>query len=250
MLEIIDHGRVREIRLDRPPANALDPGLVALLVEKLGLAAEHADAVVVSGRPGLFSAGLDVPALLRENREGMERFWNLFLRLLRTLAEMPVPTAFALTGHAPAGGIVMALFGDYRIMSGGNFRTGLNEVQVGLVVPPVIRKALARLIGPHPAERILVPGSLLSPDQALDVGLIDEIESDSEATVERAIAWCRHLLGMPRQAMLLTRRHARSDLIACFDADSEPDVEPFLDVWFSDEAQAALRAAMERLKAK
>ena len=250
MLEIIDHGQVREIRLDRPPVNALNPDLATLLTEKLGSAAEHADAVVVSGRPGLFSAGLDIPALLRENREGMSRFWNSFLRLLRTIAEMPVPTAFALTGHAPAGGIVLALFGDCRIMSGGNYVTGLNEVQVGLVVPQVVHRALARLIGSHPAERILVPGSLLSPDQALDIGLIDEIESDPDATVARAVAWCQHLLDMPRHAMLLTRRLARRDLLACFRDDEETGIETFLDLWFRDETQAALRAAMERLKKK
>lgn len=250
MLEITDHGRVREIRLDRPPANAMNPELVTLLIDKLSKAADQADAVVVSGKPGLFSAGLDVPALLREDREGMLHFWNVFVRLLRTIAELPVPIAFALTGHAPAGGIVMALFGDFRVMSSGNFKTGLNEVQVGLVVSPVIKNALVRLVGPHPAERILVPGSLLSPDQALGIGLIDEIESDPDATVARAIAWCETLLTMPRNAMLLTRQMAREDLVAFFDQPSKVGVETFVDVWFSKSTQDTLHALVEKLKNK
>jgi enoyl-CoA hydratase/carnithine racemase len=250
MLEINDHGRVREIRLDRPPANAFNPELVTLLIEKLGQAADQADAVVVSGKPGLFSAGLDIPALLREDRDGMTRFWQMFLQLLRTVAEMSVPTAFALTGHAPAGGIVMALFGDYRVMCGGNFKTGLNEVQVGLVVAPVIKNALVRLLGPHPAENILVAGSMLSPDQALDIGLIDDIEPDPDATVARAIAWCEHLLALPRNAMLLTRRLARQDLVARFDETSALSVEDFVEIWFSKSTQDTLHALLESLKKK
>ena len=189
VLDINRHGPVREIRLNRPPANALNAGLVKALATALEQAAGEADAVVISGMPGMFSAGLDVPALLQLDRNGMLEFWSQFNDLMRRIAFMPIPVAFALTGHAPAGGIVLALYGDYRIMSSGNFKTGLNEVQVGLVVSPVIQGALLRLTGIHPGERLLVTGSMLSPDQALDVGLVDEIQADPDATVARAIAW-------------------------------------------------------------
>ena len=64
MLEVMDHGDVREIRIDRPPANALNPELVEKLTQSLTEAGESASAVVISGRPGMFSAGLDVPELL------------------------------------------------------------------------------------------------------------------------------------------------------------------------------------------
>ena len=167
MLEIIDHGMVREIKLARPPANALSVDLVEKLIRTLATAGEEADAVVVSGLPGMFSAGLDVPQLLQFERSDISRFWQIFLRLLKTIADMPVPTAFAMTGHAPAGGIVMAIFGDYRIMPQGNFKTGLNEVQVGLVVSPPIHEALVRAVGPHTAERILVAGEMMESEKAL-----------------------------------------------------------------------------------
>ena len=149
MLETVDHGKVRELKLARPPANALSADLVELITQSLIKAGEEAGAVVVSGLPGMFSAGLDVPQLMQFDREQMCRFWDVFLRMLKTIAHMPVPTAFAMTGHAPAGGIVMALFGDYRIMPRGNFKTGLNEVQVGLVVSPPIYNALVRAVGPR-----------------------------------------------------------------------------------------------------
>ena len=250
MLTTTDHGRIREIRLSRPPANAMNPELVAALRDELENAGKLADAVVVSGAPGMFSAGLDVPALLHLDRDGMRAFWKSFVGLLRTIAHLPVPCAFALTGHAPAGGIVISLYADYRVMCDGNYKTGLNEVQVGLTVSPEIKDALVRLIGSHPAERILVPGTLLSPGQALQLGLVDELQDDPEATVARAIAWCEQLLSLPRNAMSLSRHLVREDLRALFRDQEQADLPAFEELWFSEDTQAILRALVERLQKK
>ena len=250
MLEIIEHDRVCEIRLARPPANALNAEMVSVLGEKLGGIGKSAEAIVVSGRAGMFSAGFDIPALLPLDRTQIAQFWRTFLELLRILAHMPVPTAFALTGHAPAGGVVLSMYGDYRVMCAGSYKTGLNEVQVGLVVAPVIKNALVRLVGPHPAEKILVPGTMLSTDQALDIGLVDELEETPESTVARAIAWCEHLLNLPRNAMLLTRQLAREDLCAYFTGPDPYRVEAFVDTWFSEFTQKTLRDLVDRLQKK
>jgi enoyl-CoA hydratase/carnithine racemase len=198
----------------------------------------------------MFSAGLDVPQLLHFDRGQMSLFWQSFLRMLKTIAYMPVPTAFALTGHAPAGGIVMALFGDYRIMSRGGFKTGLNEVQVGLVIPPPIHHALVRTVGSHTAERILVAGEMMPSERAHDIGLVDELVDNPEAAVARAVEWCEQHLALPQPAMLITRRMARADLHGYFSDGSELGVEQFVDIWFSDSTRKTLRAMVERLSAK
>lgn len=247
MLENIDHGPVREIRLARPPANALNHALVQAMMGALDEAESVAQAVVVSGSPGMFSAGLDVPELLRLDRNGISRFWQDFTRMLVRVAEYPVPVAFALTGHAPAGGMVLALFGDYRIMSRGEYKTGLNEVQVGLVVPPPVYQALVRLIGAHRAERIAVAGEMMSSRRALDIGLVDELADDPATAVSRAIRWCEELLALPRPGMLATREMARSDLRRIFENSSEYGVERFVEFWFQETTQATLRALVERL---
>lgn len=250
MLEIIDHGTIREIRLERPPANALNPELTAALTAALAEAGQAAEAVIVSGRPGMFSAGLDVPQLLGLEHAAMTEFWRDFTELLYRIASMPVPTVFALTGHAPAGGIVMALFGDYRIMPRGGFKTGFNEAQVGLVVPPQVHRALVRLIGAHTAERILVCGEIMQADRALEIGLVDELVDGPDDAVPRAIAWCRALLELPRSAMLLSRAMARADLREIFEDTDIKDVSKFIDVWFDDATQTILRKLAERLAGK
>jgi enoyl-CoA hydratase/carnithine racemase len=250
MLDILDHGAVREIRLARPPANALNPQLVEAMERALADAERSAQAIVVSGRPGMFCAGLDVPELLQLDRDLLSRFWQSFTRLLKRLALSPLPIAFAMTGHAPAGGVVMAVFADYRIMPRGAYKTGFNEVQVGLVVPPPVHQALARLIGAHRAERILVAGEMMDAQRALDIGLVDELADDPEAVMRRAVDWCESLLALPRPAMLKTRAMARADLQRIFENSSEYGVERFVETWFSESAQTTLRALVERLRKK
>lgn len=132
MLERHEHGTILELRLARPPANALSPQLIAALRDAVEEGALSAEGLVLSGAPGIFSAGLDVPALLALERQGLAEVVRDFFALVRALAACRVPVAAALTGHSPAGGAVLALFCDHRVMAAGEFRIGLNEVQVGI----------------------------------------------------------------------------------------------------------------------
>jgi enoyl-CoA hydratase/carnithine racemase len=248
MLLTNDHGTIREITLNRPPANAINDELARSLGEALVAASENAEAVIVSGLPGMFSAGLDVPSLLQLDRSNFSEYWLNFQVMLRNLAYMPIPTVFAMTGHAPAGGIVMALFGDYRIMPKGGFKTGLNEVQVGLVAPPPAQHALVRLVGAHTAERILVAGEMMDSEKALEIGLVDELTTDAGEVVPRALEWCEQLLALPRHAMLTTRQMTRESLHAAFAGDLEKQTADFADLWFKEDTQRTLKTLVARLK--
>ena len=250
MLEITDHGAVREIRLSRPPANALNAPLVSALDEALQSAAREAGAVVLSGLPGMFSAGLDVPELIGLDRPAFTTFWRRFMGVQRTIALMPVPTAFALTGHAPAGGILLAVFGDRRIMTEGPYKTGLNEVRIGLVVPEPPFGALVRLVGPAAAENIVSDGDMLNAAQALELGLVDDLAGSHDAAVEKAVQWCGQRLALPRDAMLATRRLARRDLHRVFTEYDETRDEMFIDAWFSEPTQERLKALVAGLAKK
>lgn len=250
MLDLIEHGEVLEIRLNRPPVNALNPELVDALRQALEQAGENAAAVVLSGREGLFSAGLDVPTLLTLDRCGMSDFWQSFFRLLQTIASSPIPIVAAITGHSPAGGAVMALFCDYRIMAEGKYHIGLNEVQVGLAVPPVIYHGLVRLTGPRQAERLTVAGALVDPETARQLGVVDELGGTPASTVESAVAWCQRHLKLPRQAMLTTRATARAPLAALFEDFDKLGVESFVEHWFKPETQQVLQALVAQLQSK
>ena len=248
LINAIDHdGGVRAITLNRPPANALNPAMVAALRAALSDAAhDGVDGVVLTGQPGVFSAGLDVPELLGLDEAGMRAFWTDFFGLLEQVAASPMPIVAGLSGHSPAGGTVIALFADYRIQARGPFQLGLNEVQVGLVVPPVIHEALVRLIGAYPAERHLVAGQMVDAETAHAVGLVDEVV-DPDQVIGRAVDWLKAHLSMPRTAMLTTRAICRHGLIENFKAPGAMDLDRFVEGWFSEETQKTMHALAKRL---
>jgi 3,2-trans-enoyl-CoA isomerase len=250
MIQTVDHGAVRELRLDRPPANALSPELIVALTRAVESAApDGARALVLSGSRGRFSAGLDVPLLLTLDRPAIATLWRDLYELLRALALSPIPIAAALTGHATAGGTVLPIFCDFRVVAQGDWKLGVNEVQVGLPLPPVIFAGLRRLLGAHQAERLAVGGLLISPDEAARIGLVDEVVP-LDQVVSRAVDWSRGLLTLPVDAMAATRRRARADLSELFSGSFDLELEQVAATWWSAEAQTTLKVLVQRLARK
>lgn len=252
-IQTLQHGDIVELKLARAPVNALDPELCKHLRDSIDAAvARGAQALVLSGGPKVFSAGLDVPHLmsLGDDRHALRAAWELFFDSAMALAACPVPVVAALAGHAPAGGCVLALCCDYRVMARSGdaerpFRIGLNETQVGLVAPEGIQRLLRRVVGPHRAERLLVAGHMLDAEQALQAGLIDEVV-DIEQVELRARGWLEQLLTLPRQAMLQTRAIARADLVDALQPQ-HIQIDRFIEGWYSTDTQNALRDLLTKL---
>jgi enoyl-CoA hydratase/carnithine racemase len=243
------HGDVHELRLDRAPVNALNPALCSDIENAVGKAlALGARAIVLAGGPKVFSAGLDVPYLLSlgDDRKALTLAWEQFFAAARTIARSPVPIVAAIAGHAPAGGCVLALCCDYRVMASGPFRIGLNETRVGLVAPEGIFQLLRRVVGPHRAERLLVSGDLVESQHALEIGLVDELTEIDNVGV-RARAWLEELLQLPRQPMLETRSIARADLVDALEP-ARIRIDHFIEGWFSRDTQAGLHALVASLR--
>src|SRR5690606_37189955 len=188
---------IHALRLARAPVNALDPALCDALAGAIETAvAGGARGLLLSGGPKVFSAGLDVPHLLALDAPALRAAWESFFHAARALAGSPVPVVAAINGHAPAGGCVLALCCDYRVMAAGAYRIGLNETQVGLVAPEGIQSLMRRVVGAHRAERLLVAGEMVDARRALDIGLVDELAGIDEVPT-RALAWLRALLALP-----------------------------------------------------
>jgi enoyl-CoA hydratase/carnithine racemase len=249
MLEVIVHGPVHEIRMARGPANALDTALLSHLADAIVAAPGNgAQALVLSSAsPNFFSGGMDVPHLMAVDFAGMVGAWRQFFAVCRALAGAPVPVVAAITGHAPAGGCVLALCCDYRVMARGGGRIGLNETQVGLAVPDAIQHLMRRVVGPYRAERLIVAGAMLDAETAERLGLVDEL-TDVDHVAVRARAWVEGLLALPRAPMLATRKLARADLVAALAAFGDAELEAFLAQWNDPDTQAALKALVARLR--
>jgi 3,2-trans-enoyl-CoA isomerase len=247
MITVVEHGRVRELSLSRRPVNAINPNLVAALRSHIREARQDGcAAIVLSGRPGCFSAGLDVPELLQLDRTQMRAMWQDFFALLSDVATSEIPIGTALTGHSPAGGAVIAICADYRVLAEGDYLIGLNEVEVGLPMPEVVHRVLAHVVGARTAERLEVSGALLKPTEALRAGLVDEVVPMAEV-VPRTLAWIGRVVATSPAAVAFTRRQARQPLFDAFASVDSALVERMLDAWFSDETQRATRALVARL---
>lgn len=256
VIERIEHGDIIELKLARPPVNALEPGLCRELLLALNgaIAAVNTRGIVLSGQPKIFSAGLDVPYLLTlgDDRGALTNAWQAFFGVARALAASPVPVVAALTGHSPAGGCVYALCCDYRIMAAGDYRIGLNETRVGLIAPEGIQRLLRRVVGPHRAERMLVAGEMVDAARALEIGLVDElVDADPvehpNAVSQRAREWLQELLLLPPEAMRRTRQIARLEVAEALRPE-HIDLKQFVDGWLEPSTQAALQALVARLR--
>jgi len=253
MIEQNKHGSIHEIRLARPPVNALNPELLSALRAAVEAApGDGARGIVISGGPNVFSGGLDVPHLMGLDAAELKAAWTEFFDAAIAIAKSPVPVVAAIAGHSPAGGCVLALCCDYRIMARSPdparpFRIGLNEVQVGLAVPEGIQHLLRRVVGPRRAERLLVAGAMPSARRAFAIGLVDELADLGEVR-PRAVAWLNGLLALPSAPMLATRALARADLIEALTDPKRINLDGFLEAWNQPDTQGALQALVARLK--
>lgn len=254
LIETQDYGPIRCLRMSRPPVNALNPELCRALISALEAASgDGVDGIVLAGSPKIFSAGLDVPYLvsLGDDRRALLDAWQAFFGAARLLAESRVPTVAAITGHSPAGGCVLALCCDYRVMARSlepekPFAIGLNETQVGLVVPEGIQRLMRRVVGEYRAERLLVAGEMVPAERALQIGLVDEL-TEVDAVVPRAVAWLETLLKLPRQPLLQTRAMARTAVLEAMTSE-HIDLERFIDAWSHPDTQGALNALVAKLR--
>jgi 3,2-trans-enoyl-CoA isomerase len=246
MLDTITHGDIAELKMDRPPANALNHAMLETLLDGFtGALNKGARGIVLSGQTGMFCAGIDVPELLGQDRAAIHSFWTLLFQLGKRLATSPVPVVAALTGHSPAGGAVLASHCDYRIAVAGSYKIGFNEVQVGLPLPSTIRLVFEELVGTRLARQLGTAGRLIEMEEAARIGLVDEIVAPGELTA-RALEWLGELLALPPIAMNRTRLAGKSRLIEAL--ESATDVDEATADWFSPETQGAMQRLVDSLK--
>jgi enoyl-CoA hydratase len=176
---------VAVIRLDRPKVNALSRDVLTQLRDAADrLIAEPAGAVVILGSERVFSAGAEISEFggAKEARE----IGGLFRDALGAVAAIPRFVIAAVTGVALGGGCELALACDWRIAA-DNARLGQPEVLLGIIPGGGGTQRLPRLVGAAKAKEIMITGRQVKADEALAIGLVDEVVPAAEVH-ERALA--------------------------------------------------------------
>jgi len=207
-----DDRGVTVMTVDRPPVNEINLELVEALNAELGaIAAVPPPALVIAGRPGCFSAGLDLkatPAYTTEQRREMVAAVNA---MIVTAYGLPCPVVAAITGHAIAGGFVLALCADYRIASSAG-QYGLTEVKVGVPYPAAAITIVRRELDAPAARRFALRGELVGAAECVDAGAFDEAVARDDV-LDRALEIARQLAELPADVYARTKVGLRGETI-------------------------------------
>ncbi len=220
------------VRVQRPPANALDLELLARMLEVLEeLRADVPGAVVLAGSGSFFSAGLDVRVLPGLDDDGKRTMVDGINRMLAGWYGFPRPLVCAVNGHAVAGGLVLALCGDRRVGSTeGTY--GLTEVRVGIPYPANAIELLRAELTPAAARRLALSCELVDPATAQALGVVDELAPPDQVE-PRALELATDLATLPGHAFTLTKATLRGDALANM-ARAAADVDPVIRFWLEE----------------
>jgi len=170
------HERVLTISLNRPPTNPLNGEFGQELYQAFSQAAQMEEITVVvitSALEKAFIAGADIKEMASQSDEAAENFSKLLQGANNLLSGMKKIVIAAINGHALGGGCELALACDYRLMTSGKAFIGLPEAGLGIIPGAGGTQRLPRLIGVHKAMDILLRGRTMSPQEALEIGLVD-----------------------------------------------------------------------------
>jgi len=245
-------GGVRLLTLDRPPANAITPGLLNDLAGALDAAREDdaVRAVVLTGAGRFFSAGLDIRGGIDFQAAAAgsgpaSPFLPLRTAILKLLG-MPKPTICMLGGHAIAGGLILALACDYRLGLDGEYRIGLNEVEIGASFPRAAFEIVRLRLTHQQASELLLGAAIYPASQAVRLGVVDELlpADRFEATVMRRAA---RLGAFPREAYAHTKLALVAEALGRIESESEEEARAGAAVGMRAESVEARAAQAQKL---
>jgi len=237
------------VRLGREHGNAINEQLVDELTAACREAAadDRIRGVLLAADGKLFCPGLDLQELIELDRAELERFVHKFVRCVAESYALAKPMVAAIHGHAVAGGYVLTLAADWRILREGA-RVGLNEVQVGVPLPfgvaMILRESVPRL---H-LEQVALLGKNYTSDEAHRAGLVHEVHPGpgfEEHCRERLNEFLSRDLG----AMMITKRYLRSSVVERIRERDPGHVVEFVDAWFRPETRARMRTIVDALRA-
>jgi enoyl-CoA hydratase len=218
-----DHANdVVVLTADRPPANAMDLGLLDEIVAAVQhLADDPPRALVVAGRPGFFSAGVDLKLAPTYGHDDRRRMVSAINAIALGLYELPYPVVGAITGHAVAGGLVLALCTDLRVASTVG-RYGLTEVAVGIGYPQAAIGVVGAELAPHAARKLAFGAELFSASDCLQLGVFDELAEPDEV-LPRALELAAGLAAFPPDVYARTKHELRAATTARLGAAAAND---------------------------
>jgi enoyl-CoA hydratase/carnithine racemase len=248
-IRLEQQGPIAVLRLDKPRGNAIDEPLADALKEvarSLGGDPAVRGVLLASAHPKIFCPGLDLVRLIDYDRPAMERFMLRFAEATWALYGLPKPMIAAVGGHAVAGGCILALTADYRVLRRGGAQMGLNEVKIGVPLPWSVSVLLRTVVPPSSLSQVALLGRNFADEEARAVGLADEL-ADAEGFEQRCLDRLQEYAEKDAFAFGTTKIYLRADALRAMQAHEQDRLSEFLDGWFSDSTRRRLREMVDGL---
>ncbi len=244
------HDKVGVLRLNRSTTNPLNLEFLKEIAKNLKIIKNDnlvTGLVLTGNNDKFFSIGFDIPLLFKQSKDEVKSFYETFNRLCLDLYTLPKPTVAAITGHAIAGGCILAICCDYRFIAKGRKLMGLNEIKLGIPVPYPADCIIRQLIGTRNARNVLDTGDFFQPEQLFQMGMVDRILNIGQV-VPKSIEKARVLGEMPQDAFGMIK-HNRVELVEKQIQKNLKDRERFfLDHWHDKDTRIRLEEAIKKFK--
>jgi enoyl-CoA hydratase/carnithine racemase len=236
------------LKLNREITNAINLQLVDELAGSLrecGSNQAVRSLVLTSDNQKFFSIGLDIPQLYDLPRQEFKRFYQNFNQVCIDLLTFPKPTIAAIPGHAIAGGCILALCCDYRIIAADRKLMGLNEVKLGVAVPYPAACVLPQIVGYRDAREMMYTGNFYTPEESYSMGLVDEVVP-LEYVRSRSIEKAMILSAGSAQAFAQIKWGFVEPIRIQIEMHIQEKEDYFIDRWYADDTRKNLKQAMEK----
>lgn len=214
MAELVTYHRVDHIStisMDDGKVNVFSITMLRALHQAFDEAERDGTVVLLTGRPGYFSAGFDLQVLAGP-REDVVTMLRLGATLAERILSFPAPVAVACTGHAFPAGAFLLMAADTRIGADGPFKLGLNEVRIGLTLPWFAVILARHRLTPAHFDHAAVTGAMFDPQGAREAGLLDAVVPPQELETV-ALAAAHDLTTLDRRAHAATKLRARQQVL-------------------------------------
>jgi enoyl-CoA hydratase/carnithine racemase len=248
MVGIEYHSNVAMVKLERGVTNSMNLQFVQELRELFRSMADNGDIrslILASANDKFFSIGFDIPHLFPLPKDEFLTFYQAFNRLCLDLFTIPKPVLAGITGHAVAGGCILALCCDYRYIAEGHRLMGLNEIKLGVPVPYPADCILRQLIGLRQARNVMYGGEFYPPEDARRIGLVDKVlplEQVLPEALKKAAALGEH----PQEALALIKRNRVEAVTREIQPRLGEKEQLFVERWYAKDTRERLLAAMEK----
>ncbi|XP_067089568.1 enoyl-CoA delta isomerase 1, mitochondrial [Osmerus mordax] len=237
--------------MQSPPVNSLSLDFLtefAISLEKLEMDRSCRGLIITSTLPKVFSAGLDIMDMYGKSPEHCGEFWKAVQEMWLKLYGSNMVTIAAINGSSPAGGCLMSMACDYRIMADNpRYSIGLNETKLGIVAPFWFKDTMVNTVGHRTTEIALELGLLYTSPEALKIGLVDQLVPE-EQVLTTATETMTKWLAIPDHARQITKSMMRKQTIDKLLANREADTHNFVSFITKDSIQRSLRMYLEMLK--